>query len=248
MRYCFVIPVYNHPDYIAPLIEQLQQFALPIIVVNDGSDAACSALLATLAEQYPNIDLLSHSVNQGKGQAVMTGLVHAHQLGMTHALQIDADGQHCWADIPRFLQCSEKHPQAMVIGKPIFDETVPKKRLYGRYATHVWVWINSLSFEIQDSMCGFRVYPLASTVQVIESTRLQPRMGFDSEILVRLKWNNVPFINLPTKVIYHPQGISHFNAWQDNLGLSQTHAKLFAGMLIRLPKLLWHKAQGYKHD
>lgn len=248
MRYCFVIPVYNHPDYIAPLIEQLQQFDLPIIVVNDGSDASCTALLTQLAEQYPAVELLNHDTNQGKGAAVMTGLLYAHRLGMSHALQIDADGQHCWADIPVFLARSAADPQAMIIGKPIFDQSVPKKRLYGRYVTHVWVWINSLSFEIADSMCGFRVYPLASTVQVIESTTLQPRMGFDSEILVRLKWNNVPFVNLPTKVIYHPQGISHFNAWRDNVGLSQTHAKLFAGMLRRLPKLLLGKVQGHPHD
>lgn len=248
MSNCFVIPVYNHPNYLAPLIEHLHQFDLPIIVVNDGSDVECTQVLTDLAEQYERVELLSHAVNLGKGQAVMTGLLHAHHLGMHHALQIDADGQHCWADIPTFWQQSAANPKAMIIGKPIFDESVPKKRLYGRYITHVWVWINSLSFEIQDSMCGFRVYPLASTIPVIQTADLQPRMGFDSEILVRLKWNKVPFINVPTHVVYPEQGISHFQMWRDNLGLSQTHAKLFAGMLVRLPKLLWHKTQGDRHD
>lgn len=248
MSNCFVIPVYNHPNYLAPLIEHLHQFDLPIIVVNDGSDVGCTQVLTDLAEQYERVELLSHAVNLGKGQAVMTGLLHAHHLGMHHALQIDADGQHCWADIPTFWQQSAANPKAMIIGKPIFDESVPKKRLYGRYITHVWVWINSLSFEIQDSMCGFRVYPLASTISIIQTADLQPRMGFDSEILVRLKWNKVPFINVPTHVVYPEQGISHFQMWRDNLGLSQTHAKLFAGMLVRLPKLLWHKTQGDRHD
>ncbi|EPF70018.1 glycosyltransferase family 2 protein [Acinetobacter rudis] len=248
MSNCFVIPVYNHPNYLAPLIEHLHQFDLPIIVVNDGSDVECTQVLTDLAEQYERVELLSHAVNLGKGQAVMTGLLHAHHLGMHHALQIDADGQHCWADIPTFWQQSAANPKAMIIGKPIFDESVPKKRLYGRYITHVWVWINSLSFEIQDSMCGFRVYPLASTISIIQTADLQPRMGFDSEILVRLKWNKVPFINVPTHVVYPEQGISHFQMWRDNLGLSQTHAKLFAGMLVRLPKLLWHKTQGDRHD
>lgn len=244
MQHCFVIPVYNHPHYIAALVEHLDQFQMPIILVNDGSDAACTALLHDIAAQHPWVELVEHSHNQGKGQAVITGLRHAHKLGFSHALQLDSDGQHDWQDVAKFLQISQQNPDAMVIGQPIFDESVPKKRLYGRYATHIWVWINSLSFEIKDSMCGFRVYPLDSTVQVLDSAKFQPRMGFDSEILVRLKWADVPFINVPTKVIYPENGISHFNLWRDNLGMSQAHLRLFGGMLVRLPKLLSQKVKG----
>ena len=103
---------------------------------------------------------------------------------------------------------------------------------------------SDLSFEIKDSMCGFRVYPLESTIKVLNSAKFQPRMGFDSEILVRLKWENTQFINVPTPVVYPEQGISHFHVWRDNLGLSKAHATLFVGMLIRLPKLLKQKLQG----
>ncbi|OTG96201.1 glycosyl transferase [Acinetobacter sp. ANC 3832] len=240
-QYGFVIPVYNHPYYLQTLIEHLDTFHLPIIVVNDGSELDCSEILKQLDQQFPNMVLVEHESNQGKGQAVITGLNKAHDSGLSHALQLDCDGQHDWNDITQFLKISETNPQAMVIGQPIFDETVPKGRLYGRYATHIWVWINSLSFEIKDSMCGFRVYPLNETLKVLNSAKFQPRMGFDSEVLVRLKWNNVPFINLPTKVIYPEYGISHFNVWRDNLGMSKAHARLFAGMLIRLPKLMMYK-------
>lgn len=243
-NYGFVIPVYNHPHYIQALLEHLNQFALPIILVNDGSDEACSQLLRTLATTFKHVVLVEHVLNQGKGQAVITGLNKAFELGLSHALQIDADGQHDWADVAKFLEISQQHPQAMVIGQPIFDESVPKGRLYGRYATHVWVWINSLSFEIKDSMCGFRVYPLAQTIHILNTAKFQPRMGFDSEILVRLKWENVPFINVPTKVIYPEQGISHFHVWRDNLGMSKAHSRLLAGMLLRLPKLLKNKFTG----
>ena len=244
MQHCFVIPVYNHPHYIEALVAHLDQFQMPIILVNDGSDAACTQLLHDIAAQHSLVDLVEHTHNQGKGQAVITGLRHAHKLGFSHALQLDADGQHDWQDVAKFLQISQQHPDAMVIGQPVFDASVPKKRLYGRYATHIWVWINSLSLDIKDSMCGFRVYPLAPTIQVLDSAKFQPRMGFDSEILVRLKWANVSFINVPTKVIYPEDGISHFNAWRDNWGMSQTHAKLLGGMLIRLPQLLRQKMQG----
>jgi len=241
LTYSIVIPVYNHPHYLADLVQHLSQFQYPIILVNDGSDAACTAILYQLAQHNALVDLVEHPENLGKGQAVITGLQHAAQLGMSHVLQIDADGQHCWDDVAKFIALSQQHPQAMVIGQPVFDASVPKKRLYGRYVTHFWVWLNSLSFEIKDSMCGFRIYPLAQTIPILNTARFQPRMGFDSEILVRLKWENIQFVNVPTKVIYPEHGISHFNVWRDNLGLSKAHARLFAGMLIRLPKLVWHK-------
>lgn len=241
LAYSIVIPVYNHPHYLADLVQHLSQFQYPVILVNDGSDAACTAILHQLAQHNALVDLVEHSQNLGKGQAVITGLQHAAQRGMSHVLQIDADGQHCWDDVAKFIELSQQHPQAMVIGQPVFDASVPKKRLYGRYVTHFWVWLNSLSFEIKDSMCGFRIYPLAQTMPILNTARFQPRMGFDSEILVRLKWENIQFINVPTKVIYPEHGISHFNVWRDNLGLSKAHARLFAGMLIRLPRLVWHK-------
>ncbi|WP_062846163.1 glycosyltransferase family 2 protein [Acinetobacter sp. NRRL B-65365] len=241
LTYSIVIPVYNHPHYLADLVQHLSQFQYPIILVNDGSDAACTAILHQLAQHNALVDLVEHPENLGKGQAVITGLQHAAQRGMSHVLQIDADGQHCWDDVAKFIALSQQHPQAMVIGQPVFDASVPKKRLYGRYVTHFWVWLNSLSFEIKDSMCGFRIYPLAQTIPILNTARFQPRMGFDSEILVRLKWENIQFVNVPTKVIYPEHGISHFNVWRDNLGLSKAHARLFAGMLIRLPKLVWHK-------
>ena len=244
MKYCFVIPVYNHPHYLNALVEHLERYQLPIIMVNDGSDVECSDLLRKITQEHSCVDLIEHSQNLGKGQAVITGIQHAYKLGFSHAIQLDSDGQHRWDDISKFLEASQQNPEAMIIGQPEFDDSVPKKRLYGRYATHIWVWINTLSFEIKDSMCGFRIYPLASTIDLLNTAKFQLRMGFDTEILVRLKWNNVPFVNVPTKVIYPENGISHFNALRDNIGISKAHTRLFFGMLIRLPQLLSRKVKG----
>jgi glycosyltransferase involved in cell wall biosynthesis len=240
-KYSIVIPVYNHPHYLADLVQYLEQFQFPIILVNDGSHAECTAILRKLDQQFDQVSLIEHVENKGKGQAVITGLRYAAHIGMTHALQLDADGQHHWDDVAKFFQLSQQQPEAMVIGQPIFDASVPKKRLYGRYITHFWVWVNSLSFDIKDSMCGFRIYPLDTTIAVLNKAKFQPRMGFDSEILVRLKWEDVPFINIPTPVIYPEHGISHFDAWRDNIGISKAHATLFIEMLKRLPQLLLRK-------
>lgn len=241
--YGFVIPVFNHPYYLDQLVETLSVYQLPIILVNDGSNEECTTKLRVLDQTYAQVHLVEHAYNQGKGQAVITGLHHAEKLGLSHALQLDCDGQHHWADVEQFLQLSRQYPEKVIIGQPIFDASIPKKRLYGRYLTHVWVWINSLSFEIKDSMCGFRVYPLIPTLKVIKQGKFQPRMGFDSEILVRLKWENLEFINVPTAVIYPEHGISHFHAWRDNLGMTQAHARLFVGMLWRLPRLIKQKSK-----
>ena len=122
MQHCFVIPVYNHPHYIEALVTHLKPFQLPIILVNDGSDAVCSALLHELKAENKCVELVEHSHNQGKGQADISGLRHAHALGFSHALQLDSDGQHDWQDVAKFLDISQQHPEAMVIGQPIFDD------------------------------------------------------------------------------------------------------------------------------
>ncbi len=237
-----VIPCYNHPDTIGLMVRAVRERGLDVVVVDDGSHADCAAVLDDLAVAHaPALTLVRLAQNQGKGGAMMAGLRQALALGFTHALQIDADGQHDVGDIPAFLALSREHPQAVICGQPVYDESVPKGRLYGRYATHIWVWINTLSLEIRDSMCGFRVYPLAPVVGLIDQVRLGRRMDFDPELLVRLHWRRVPLVSVPTRVSYPLDGISHFKLLKDNVLISGMHARLFAGMLARLPLLLWRK-------
>lgn len=158
--------------------------------------------------------------------------------GFSHAIQIDADGQHRLSDIDRFLAASEQHPEKLILGKPRFDATVPKKRLYGRQFTNLWIWINTLSFAIADGMCGFRCYPLAAIDKLLKSVQLGQRMDFDIEVAVRLYWQGADVINIDTDIHYPSDGISHFQMLQDNLLISRKHAQLFFGMLWRLPRLL----------
>ena len=108
---CVVIPVYNHERAVSAVVEAVVAERLPCILVDDGSAPGCAGVLDALAAARPNeIMLLRHAVNRGKGGAVLTGLRHATKAGYTHAVQIDADGQHRVADIPRFLEQSAAHP------------------------------------------------------------------------------------------------------------------------------------------
>lgn len=231
MNPCLLIPCYNHAGPLAAVLARLAEFELPCLLVDDGSEPVAAAALDALAARYPWVSLLRHPHNQGKGGAVMTGLRRAHELGFSHALQVDADGQHDLADLPALLAEARQHPAALVSGRPLYDDSVPKGRLYGRYITHVWVWIETLSFAIKDSMCGFRVYPLASTCALLERVALGRRMDFDTEVMVRLHWAGVPMRFVPTRVIYPVDGRSHFRLFRDNLDISWMHTRLVCRLL-----------------
>ena len=234
-----VVPVYNHEHAIGITVEHLVPNGVPVLLVDDGSNQSCAAVLRELASRHAGqVSLLRLNQNGGKGAAVIAGMRQAATFGASHVLQIDADGQHDSADVPRFLAESAAHPDAVINGRPLYDESVPTGRLVGRYATHVWVWINTLSLDIADSMCGFRVYPLAATLALLDREHVGRRMDFDIEIIVRLHWAGVPIRTVPTKVTYPLDGVSHFRLWRDNARISAMHTRLFFGMLWRAPRLL----------
>ncbi|MDR7052551.1 glycosyltransferase involved in cell wall biosynthesis [Duganella sp. 3397] len=244
---CIVVPVYNHEHAIGAVVDGLlvHGAGVPVILVDDGSNSACAAVLDGLAAVHaPRVALVRLAVNQGKGAAVLAGFVHAARAGCTHLLQIDADGQHRSGDVPLFLAQAQAHPESIIAGHPVYDQSVPKARLYGRYATHIWVWINTLSFDIIDSMCGFRVYPVAAVTALAARQRIGARMNFDTDILVRLYWAGAQVVNLPTRVSYPTDGVSHFRMWHDNVLITWMHTKLFFGMLPRIPRLLARKWRG----
>ena len=239
---CVVIPVFDHEHAIEAVLDAVLAQQLPCILVDDGSSAACAAKLDYLAEVHQDqIALLRLPGNQGKGVAVLAGFQLAEQLGYSHAVQIDADGQHSAADLPEFIALAQQYPNAVIAGCPVFDESVPRLRLYARYLTHIFVWINTLSLDIKDSMCGFRLYPLDAVMELVGHQPIGHRMNFDTDILVRLYWQGLDVINLPTRVTYPSDGVSHFRLFLDNVLITRMHTILFFGMLLRFPVLLTRK-------
>ncbi len=235
---CAVVPVFDHERAVGATTAGLRAHGLTVLLVDDGSGPACAEELRRLAAADPEVRLLRLPENRGKGAAVLAGLKAAAAAGFTHALQIDADGQHDSADVPRFVAAALAEPAALVCGRPLFDASVPRHRLYLRYLTHVMVWLNTLSFDIPDSMCGLRVYPLAVVLPVLEAEPPGARMDFDVEVLVRLHWRGVAMRWLPTRVRYPLDGRSHFRLVRDNGLITAMHTKLFFGMLRRAPRLI----------
>jgi hypothetical protein len=242
---CILIPFYNHAGSITQVVQQLRVLKLRCYLVNDGSAADCEPVLNALARSEAEwLRVISYPVNLGKGGAVTTGMEAAARDGFTHAAQIDADGQHRVADLQVLLTLAQANPRAMITGYAVYDASVPKSRLYGRYLTHWFVWLNTLSQQIRDSMCGLRVYPLQPTLAVWRKASrawllgIGRRMSFDIEILVHLYWRGLRIINAPVAVTYPLDGVSHFKLLRDNVQIAGAHARMFVGMLLRSPWLL----------
>jgi len=240
---CAVVPVFNHEHAVGGVVAGLRAAGLPCLLVDDGSSHTCAAALDALAKD-PLVSVLHLPHNLGKGGAVAAGLREAAGHGYSHALQIDADGQHDVRDIPRFLRASRDAPDSVICGRPEFDASIPRIRHAARYLTHAMVWLNTLSFEVRDSMCGFRIYPLETMTTLLAEEPPGLRMDFDIEVLVRLHWRGVPMEWLDTRVSYPHDGVSHFRLGLDNLLITRMHARLFFGMLHRLPRILGRRLRG----
>jgi glycosyltransferase involved in cell wall biosynthesis len=247
VRVCTIIPHFDHVAQFSSMLEDLVSKGLPLIVVDDASpEPAFRKLEELLDRAAPGTLLLRHNENQGKGGAVMSGLAAAFDAGYSHALQIDADGQHSSADIPRFVSLASMYPEAIICGKPVFDDSISKLRYYARHITLFISWLETLSTAIEDPMCGFRLYPLSQVVPVIESGKPGKRMAFDPEILVRSAWAGIELYYIPVDVRYPEDGRSHFRYVRDNLEISWMHTVLIIGMLVRLPRLLARGRRGQK--
>ena len=244
-KYGFLIPVYNHGEELQGVLENLLPFSLPFILVDDGSNEGTKNCLQKYCQEYPSINLITLPRNTGKGGAVIAGIKYAYQHNFSHVFQIDADGQHDTGCCEDFIRESKLNPRAMICGQPVYDESVPKIRQKGRKFGNLWGQIVSVSSDIQDSMCGFRIYPVAPAYQIVSTAPLiDKRMGFDPEILIRLKWKNTPFIFLPVLIRYPENGVSHYHVVRDNVRMTTMFTRTFIGMILRLPLLLARKISG----
>jgi len=236
-----LIPSYNSGLKVLETVEQARLHWNPVWVVVDGSTDGSALGLQQMAAQDAGLQVFVLPQNQGKGAAVLHGLDLAAQNGFTHALCMDSDGQHPADLIPRFMQCSQQSPQAMVLGVPVFDASAPALRVKGRKISNWWANLETLWAGIGDSLYGFRVYPVEPLRRVMQGQRWMRRFDFDPEAAVRLCWGGVPPLNIPAPVKYlqaHEGGVSHFNYRRDNLLLTWMHIRLMVGFVLRLPRLL----------
>ncbi len=242
MQFGFVIPVYRHGSTLEAVVKNIAAFNFPIIVVDDGNDEENRAFISGVAEKYKLVTVVSRKKNGGKGRAMMDGIRKAQELGLTHILQLDSDGQHDVEKAARFFEVSKQNPEAIICGYPEYDKDAPKSRVKGRKFANGWIHIVTCSHDIKDAMIGFRVYPVDSFIKMLNRTLyIDSRMGFDIEVLVKMFWQGVPIISEPVKVFYPADGISNYNYFTDTLRVSAVYTRLCFGLLFHWPLLLVRK-------
>ena len=96
-KLCVIIPTYNNVQTIGQVVQDVMSYCNQLIVVDDGCTDGTLDVLQSLSE---NIHIVSYQPNRGKGHALVAGFKKAKELGFTHAITIDADGQHFADDIP----------------------------------------------------------------------------------------------------------------------------------------------------
>src|SRR6185295_10976740 len=239
-----LMPIYDTGAKVYETTRNARQFWDPVWVVVDGSRDGTAQGLQNMAALDAGLRLFVLPENRGKGAAILHALNIAVAEGYTHVLAMDADGQHQADQIPGFMRASMEHPDALILGKPVFDDTAPRIRVMGRQISNWCTNLETLWEGIGDSLFGLRVYPAQPLLEVMESSRWMRRFDFDVEAAVRLVWRGVRPINLPAPVRYfRPEegGVSHFKYVRDNLLLSGMHLRLAAGFVMRLPVLLARK-------
>lgn len=247
LSFCVVIPTHNHTSALDRIIAYLEVRDLPVIVVDDGSKPENGEVLRGICAMHPKTELHRHHFNGGKGFAVMCGIARAAERGFTHAVQIDADGQHDLDAVDSLLAMARRYPNAIVSGQPVYDASAPFARRFGRLFTTLWVRINTLSARLPDAMCGFRVYPVLQTLELVRKSVRSRRMEFDIEVLVKAHWAGMAVAAVPVAVIYPENNTSNFDVVADNIQLSAMQARLFFGMLLRVPHLLFNPPSKLEH-
>jgi hypothetical protein len=242
-----LLPTFNTGSRLRDVVVEVLRHWQPVLVVVDGSTDDSGQSLRALAESEPALTLLVLPRNSGKGAAVLAGAQIASARGFTHALVMDADGQHPAASIAEFMAASLRQPAAMVLGRPIFPANIPVERRQGRKLSVGLVHFELLGAAVADPLFGFRVYPLAPLLAELGPRRGGRRYDFDTEAVVRLGWAGVPPLNLAAPVRYFSPaegGVSHFHYVRDNLTLVGMHTRLIAELLLlRWPALLRHRRQ-----
>lgn len=235
-----LIPSYNTG---ADLLERTVRAALeqwsPVWVVVDGSNDGSERRIQEIAAKEERLRVILCPTNGGKGAAVRTGVSAAIAAGYSHALLMDADGQHPAGHIPALMRASDARPDALIMGAPEFGPDAPAARLKGRKLTIWWTDLETCRAGLGDTLFGMRVYPLEPLARVLRQTRWARGFDFDPEAAVRMFWMGVPPVQVPVPCRYLTKeegGVSHFHYLRDNVLLTWLHLRLVPEwLLLRWP-------------
>ncbi len=226
-RPAVLIPTYNNHRSIGSVVERAVALGIPVFVVDDGSTDGSG----TLADDA-GATVVTHPENRGKGAALLTGMKALAKAGFTHAICLDADGQHHPEDIPAFAEAINADPFVIYAGLRDLS-TAPGISRFGRRFSNFWIWVET-GWRVADSQCGFRSYPLAP---VLALSLGSSRYDMEVEVLTRALWSGVPVHDLPCQVTYPPktERVTSFRPLVDNARITWVNIKLIAERILWPP-------------
>ncbi len=238
---CTVIPVYNNAETIKAVIDDALQYNKNLIVVDDGSNDAGKDIISAVK----NIHLVRYAPNRGKGYALRSAFEKARELGYTHVVCMDADGQHLAKDLPAFDKAIHQNPEAVIIGARTFDsENIPGGSSFGRKFSNFWFRAET-GIKLTDTQSGFRAYPL---LKMQKFNWITKRYEFEIESIVRFAWRGGTIKEIPVSVYYpKPEDrVSHFRPYKDFFRISVLNSLLvIIALLYGLPRRIFHVLQSY---
>jgi glycosyltransferase involved in cell wall biosynthesis len=245
MKRCIIIPVYNSEQHIANVIEDVLQYTDTLIIVNDGSTDGTEEVInkSILSHTLISVEIISYLKNRGKGYALKQGFRRALQLGFTHAVSFDADGQHLSSDIPVVWQTSQENPDALIVGSRKFDNpNMPQTNRFANRFSNFWFAVQTLQ-KLPDTQTGFRLYPLQKMGKIrLFTTRYEAEL----ELLVRCAWRGIRLVPQPVNVYYPPvnEKFSHFRGSIDFFRISVLNTILcFLAVIYGYPNMFLKKIE-----
>lgn len=205
------VPSYNNVRELPGVLDRLRVQGYPILVINDGSTDGTGELLRT---RYPDIDVVTHSVNMGKGAGIRSAFDRAYELGYRYVVTIDSDGQHYPEDLPLFVEKIGRYPDSLLVGaRNLKAENMPAKNTFANNLSNFFFRLIS-GQSLEDTQTGYRLYPIR---KLRDLKLLSGKYEFEMEILVRAAWRHIPLRSVPIRVYYAPgeERISHFRPFQD---------------------------------
>lgn len=232
---CVLIPTYNNGLTIESVIQSTLEYCDDVILVNDG----CTDNTNEVLTKFPQLIIVTHNVNKGKGKALRNGFDKAIEKGFDYVISIDSDGQHFPKDFVSFLNKIEKEPGSLIIGaRNMTVDNVPNKSNFGNRVSNFWYRVET-GISLTDTQSGFRLYPVQKLKKIFFFTT---KFEFEIEVIVKAAWRGIPVINIPVSVYYAPQNerVSHFKPKSDSTRISflNTYLVILAALFWRPIMLL----------
>jgi glycosyltransferase involved in cell wall biosynthesis len=191
-----LIPCYFEERFIRDVASRVKAQLDHVLVVDDGStdDTEKNARAAS-------VEVIRHTVNQGKGAAIKTGLrALSERPDIEYVLVLDGDGQHAPEEIPRFLAAANEAPAPMFVGNRMSDvEKMPfVRKMTNRFMS--WQISRVCGQWVPDTQCGFRMIhrDLLPAMAAIVTTKFD----YETEMLVVASRQGAKIGAVPISTIY----------------------------------------------